>query len=181
MTKPKQEWRCQKCDCRAITIPRATPRSKICAWCAKELKQAGQRWCTAGRHGSADWASPSAAMCRACQRAANQAYRVAHRDEQLAANRAYHAAHRDELIAVSRAYYQAHRDELLEQKRVYYQERRELIKAKVRAYRHRRPAASIAKERARHQAKHHIYKANERAAAQRRKVALWRRMIGGVQ
>lgn len=44
MTKPKQPWACQRCTCTGLgTIPRATPRSKICAWCADELKRAGQR------------------------------------------------------------------------------------------------------------------------------------------
>jgi hypothetical protein len=170
MTKPKQPWCCQKCSGMGKIIPRATPRSKICSWCADELRKAGQRWCSNGRHGVAAgaWASSSAAMCRNCQHDRNQAYRQAHIDAALDYSRAYHAAHRDELIANSRAYYQAHRDELLEQKRVYYQERRELIKAKVRAHRPHIPEASREKERNRHRAKHQIYKLNEKLARARR-------------
>jgi hypothetical protein len=118
-------------------------------------------------------------MCRACQRAANQAYRAdpAHHDKAVAASRAYHAAHRDELIARNRAYYQAHRAELLEQKRTYYQEKRELIKAKVRAHRPHISAESRAKERNRQRAKHQIYKLNEKLAQRRR----WLASLRGAQ
>lgn len=43
MTKPKQPWQCQKCSGLGKIIPRATPRSTICAWCADELKKAGHK------------------------------------------------------------------------------------------------------------------------------------------
>lgn len=167
MTKPKQAWVCQRCGGRGVISPRATPRSKICAWCANELVRAGQKWCTTGRHASADWA-PDSKMCRACQKAHNQAYHAAHREEMLAYNRDWHAAHRDEMIARSRTYYQEHRQQLLDQKRVYYLARRELIKAKVRAHRQHIPQASREKARARHHAKHQIYKHNEKLARARR-------------
>jgi len=177
MTKPKTPWRCQRCTGLGIAIPRATPRSVLCAWCADELTKAGQRWCSAGRHGASDW-SPGGKMCRACQSAYNAAYRAAHHEEAIQYSRDYYAQHRDELNRYNRAYYQGHRDQLLDQKRAYYQKHRELIKAKVRAWRPHRPAASIERERERHRQKHHIYKAAERAAALRRKLTLWRRMIG---
>lgn len=171
MTKPKQPWCCQKCGGLGKIIPRATPRSKLCAWCAAELAKADQRWCSTGRHGSADWASPKATVCRDCQHAHNQQYRADHREEALAYSRAYQAAHRDELVAASRVYYQKNRDHLLDQKRVYYQEHRELIKAKVRARRRYRKPESIAREKARHHAKHQTYKHNEKLARARRFVA----------
>jgi hypothetical protein len=169
MTKPKTPWRCQKCGGLGKLIPRTTPRSKICAWCAEELKKAGQRWCTTGRHGSADW-TPGNAMCRACQAAYNAAYRAApaHHEKAIATSRAYHDAHRDELIVRNHAYYQAHRAELLEQKKVYYQEKRELIKAKVRAHRPHIPAWSREKARSRQRAKHQIYHHNHKLNQRRR-------------
>lgn len=173
MTKPKQQWRCQRCTSTGTISPRATPRSKICAWCADELRKAGQRWCTAGRHGvaSGDFASHRVAICRACQRDRNQAYRAEHHDEAIATSRAYHAAHRAESIERNRAYYAANRDRLLEQKRVYYQERRELIKAKVRAHRPHITQASREKARARHRAKHQIYHHNHKLNQRRRWLA----------
>lgn len=170
MTKPKQPWRCQKCDCAGVTIPRATPRSTICAWCADELRKAGQRWCSTGRHGSSDWTN-GATMCRDCQHDCNVAYRAAHLEKAIAYSCAYAAAHRDELIANSRAYYQANRDRLLEQKKVYYQQRRELLKAKARAHRRYRKPELIARERARQHAKHQIYKHNQKLARARRFIA----------
>jgi hypothetical protein len=169
VTKPKQPWRCQKCGGLGKLIPRATPRSKICAWCADELRKAGQKWCTTGRHGSADW-TPNAAMCRACQRAANQAYRADpdHHAKAIAVARAYHEAHRDELIARNRAYYEANRDQILSQKRVYYEEKRELLKAKARAHRPHIPAWSREKARNRQRAKHQIYHHNHKLSMRRR-------------
>jgi hypothetical protein len=160
VTKPKTPWCCQKCSGLGKIIPRATPRSKICAWCADELKNAGQKWCTTGRHGAplADW-TPNNAMCRACQKAYNAVYRAdeAHHEKAIAASRAYWQAHHAEAIAASRAYYQEKRAELLEKKRVYYQEKRELLKAKAKAHRPHIPAWSRAKMRARQRAKHQIY------------------------
>lgn len=168
MTKPKHTWRCQKCDCLGVQIPRAHPRSKICAWCAADLAAAGLRWCTKGRHASSDWPSNTAPMCRNCQRAANRARRDAHHEEALSYSRAYYAANREELNAAGRAYYAANREQLLEQKREYYRKKRELIKAKVRAHRPLRSQASREKERVRHKAKHQIYKHNEKLARARR-------------
>lgn len=173
MTKPRAPWRCQRCGGLGKISPRATPRSKICTWCAGELGKAGQRWCTAGRHGAAiaDFASQRVAMCRGCQHDRNQAYRQAHLDQAIAASRAYYAAHRDDLNAAGRAYYQAHREQLLEQKRQYYQQRRELIKAKVRAHRPHISSASHEKARQRHRARHQVYKHNEKLARARRFMA----------
>jgi hypothetical protein len=170
MTKPKQPWRCQKCGGLGKLIPRAAPRSKICAWCANDLAKAGQRWCSTGRHGVAEvgWASPLASMCRACQHERNQVWRAEHRDEAIAYSRAYWEAHREEMNAQSRAYYQANREQLLEQKKVYYQERRELIKAKAKAYRAHIPAASREKARNRHRTKHQIYHHNHKLNQRRR-------------
>lgn len=180
MTKPKQPWRCQKCDCLGVSIPRATPRSKLCRWCADELAAAGLRWCTKCRSGRApdDWSSPEAGWCRLCQRASNEQWRTAHRQEALEASRAYYAAHREEQRAYNKAYYQQKRAELLEQKRDYYRRNRERIIVRIRAYYPHRPQTSIERERQRQKQKRHIYKANERAAALRRKLAAWRRMIG---
>jgi hypothetical protein len=172
MTKPKQPWSCQKCGGLGKIIPRATPRSKICAWCADELRKAGQRWCTTGRHGSADW-TPNNVMCRACQAAYNAAYRAdpTHHEKAIATSRAYWEAHRDEAFRANHAYYQAHRAEILEQKKVYYQEKRELIKAKTRAHRPHIPAWSREKMRARQRAKHQIYWHNQKLAQRRRWLA----------
>jgi len=172
LTKPKQPWRCQKCGCTGLgTIPRANARSKICAWCADELAKAGQRWCTTGRHATANWASTTATMCRDCQKAQNQAYRALHREELIAASLDYHAAHRDEILAANKIRYQENRDHLLAQKKVYYQERRELIKAKVRAYRPKRPQASRERERERRRIKGPIYWQNAKLAQRRRWLA----------
>ncbi len=171
MTKPKTTWACQKCGGLGKIIPRAYPRSKICAWCADELKKAGQRWCSTGRHGArvADW-PPNNAMCRACQAAYNAAYRAdpAHHEKAIAVSRAYASAHREEMIANGRAYYQAHRAELLEQKKVYYQENCELLKAKVRARRPLIPAWSKEKMQRRNREKHAIYYQNHKLAQRRR-------------
>jgi len=169
MTKPKTAWRCQKCGGLGKIMGRAYPRSKICAWCADELAKAGQRWCSTGRHGSADW-TPHAAMCRDCQKAANLKHRAdAHnREKAIAVSRAYAEAHREERIAKSRAYYQAHRDELLAQKKVYYQERRELLKAKAKARRSHIPAWSREKARRRNREKHQVYYQNYKLAQRRR-------------
>lgn len=117
-------------------------------------------------------------MCRACQAAANAAYRAAHHEEAIQASRDYYAAHREQLITYNHAYYQAKRAQILEQKRAYYAERRETIKAQRRRYWPHRPVSSIEKERARHREKGHIYKANERAASLKRKLMTWRQMIG---
>ena len=176
MTKPKQPWCCQRCGVLGRSIPRASARSKLCAWCAKELRRTGQRWCSTGKHDARDWASPTAAMCRACQRAHNQAYRAAHREELTAASRRYHQEHREEHIAASRVYYQEHRADLLAQKRAYYQANAEAIKAKVRQRRRLGliSPASTAKERARHIAKRPIYKQNEKLARARRLLKLMR-------
>lgn len=175
MTKPKQPWCCQKCGGLGKIIPRATPRSKLCAWCDRDLKKAGQRWCTKGRHGvpRAAFASPAASMCQECQAATNRAYRAdpARHEQAIARSKAYHAAHRDEMNEAARAYYAANREQLLEQKRVYYQGRRELIKAKVRAYRPHIPAWSREKARARHRAKHQIYHHNHKLNQRRRWLA----------
>lgn len=172
MTKAKQPWRCQRCTAAGVTIPRATPRSKLCAWCADELAKKGQRWCPTGRHGSAAW-TPNNAMCRDCQAAYNAAYRAdpSHHAKALAASRAYWEAHHDDAIRANRAYYQAHRAEILEAKRTYYQERRELIKAKVRAHRPRIPAWSREKARRRNRAKHPICYLNHKLAQRRRWLA----------
>lgn len=169
MTKPKQPWRCQKCGGLGKLIPRAAPRSKLCAWCADELQKAGQRWCTTGRHGSADW-TKDAAMCRACQAAYNQAYRAdpAHREKALAANRAWHDAHHAEAIARNRAYYDANRQQILAQKRDYYQEKRDLLKAKARQHRPHIPAWSREKMRARQRAKGRVYYHNYKLKQRRR-------------
>jgi hypothetical protein len=172
VTKPKQPWRCQKCGGLGKIIPRAKERSKICAWCDDELRRAGQRWCTRGRHGSADW-TPGAAMCQTCQHDYNQAYRAdpAHHEKAIEESRAYHAAHYAERIAANRAYYQAHRAELLDKKRVYYQEKRELLKAKARAHRPHIPAWSREKARMRQRAKHQIYHHNHKLNQRRRWLA----------
>ena len=168
MTKPKQPWRCQRCSCTGLgTIPRAYPRSKLCAWCADELKKAGQRWCTTGRHGSADF-TPHGTMCRDCQEVYNQAYRAEHREKAIAVSRAYAETHRDELIAQRKEYYQAHREQLLAQKKVYYQEKRELLKAKAKAHRPHIPAWSREKMRARQRAKGAIYWQNYKLKQRRR-------------
>lgn len=176
MTKPKHPWQCQRCAARGMQIPRAAPRARICAWCARELRKLGQRWCSAGRHGTRDWAGPKAAMCRACQRAHNQAYRAAHREELLAASRTYYQQHREALNAANRAYYQQHRAALLDQKQAYYQANAEAIKARVRQRRRLGliSEASKARERARHMAKRAIYKANARRARARRLLKLLR-------
>lgn len=176
MTKPQHPWQCQKCEVRGVQIPRASSRSRICAWCEKDLRRLGQRWCSAGQHGASDWSGPKAPMCRACQRARNQAYRAAHRDELLAASRAYYQEHRDELNAAGRAYYQEHRAELLEQKHDYYQANAETIKAKVRERRRLgliNPASKL-RERARHIARRPLYKENARLAHARRLLKLLR-------
>ena len=172
MTKPKAPWRCQRCTSTGVLSPRATPRSKICAWCADELAKAGQRWCSTGRHGSADW-TPNNAMCRSCQAAYNAAYRAdeAHHAKAIAVSRAYAKAHREELIAANRVYYQANRQQLLEQKRVYYQERRELLKAKAKAHRPHIPTWSREKAKRRNRAKHQIYYQNHKLAQRRRWLA----------
>jgi len=177
MTKRKEPWSCQRCGGLGVLSLRATPRGTICQWCFDELARAGQRWCTAGRHGASDW-SPDGKMCRACQSERNASYHAAHHEQALQYSREYYATHRDELNAYNHAYYQAKRQQILEQKRTYYEKHRERIKARVRAYWPRRPAESIARARARHRQKQHIYKAAERAAAQRRKFAAWRRLIG---
>jgi hypothetical protein len=177
MTKRKTPWSCQCCTGLGITIPRATPRSVLCRWCADDLAAAGQRWCSKGRHGSSDW-PPNGRMCRACQSERNAAYHAAHREELNQYNRDQYAAHHEERIAANHAYYDANRQQLLEQKRAYYETHRETIKAKVRAHRPHRPLASIARERERQREKRDIYAANERAAALRRKLAAWRQMIG---
>jgi hypothetical protein len=180
MTKPKQPWRCQKCGNLGKIIPRAAPRSKICTWCDRDLKKAGQRWCTAGRHGAplSDW-TPNNAMCRACQAAYNAAYRaeIAHHEKAIAKSRAYYEAHHDDALRANHAYYRAHRTEILEAKRRYYQERRELLKAKARAHRPHIPAWSREKMKMRHRAKHQVYHHNHKLA-QRRK---WLESLRGSQ
>lgn len=180
MTKPKEPWQCQKCTARGVHIPRATPRSKLCAWCAKELQKEGQVWCNAGKHAvpAHEW-SEKARRCRACQTAYNQAYRQAHYEKAIAYSRAYHEAHGERLKLACRAYYQANREQLLNQKREYYQRNAETIKAKVRARRQRGlPPAEIAKMRARHRAKHHIYRANEKLNRARRFLQMIRPIRG---
>lgn len=151
MTKPKQEWRCQKCSCRAITIPRAAPRSKLCLWCAKELHAAGLRWCSKCRSGqpAAAWTTAKAGYCRTCQRAQNQHRRAEHYDAAIQYGRDYFEAHHDELLARNRADYREKREQRLAQKKAYYQQHAEEIKTKVRRYRPRRRPESIAKERRR--------------------------------
>ncbi len=178
MTKPTKPWRCQRCTILDITIPRDTPRSRLCRWCARELRERGLLWCSTGRH-----AQPPSAFtvtgrrhytCQACQAEKNRAWRAEHHEEALAYNVAYHAARRSEHIVRDRAYYREHREVLLQQKREYYRERAEAIKARVRAYRPKRPLSSIEKERQRHQEKRAEYAANERLARARRLLSLLR-------
>jgi len=171
VSEPKQPWHCQKCSCTGITIPRATPRSKICAWCAQELAKAGLRWCAKGRHASADWTPSNATMCRACQHAQNQAYRAAHRATLIAQSKAHWETHRAERMAASRAYYQEKRDQLLEKKRAYYRANRARIIAQTRTYRRTVSAAAREKARQRHRMKHAVYYQNYKLAQRRRWLA----------
>lgn len=179
MTKRKEPWRCAKCNCFGVTIPRPTPRSKICSWCVVELTKIGERWCNRCKAGRTldQFARPQARYCQICESVYNKAYRAEHREAMKAqAREAYHC-NRDERLAYNRQQYAEKREQYLAQKRVYYQQNREVLKAKSRFHRLRRPPESIVKERVRQQAKRPIYKANERINA---KLRLWRRVMGTV-
>jgi hypothetical protein len=89
MTKPTKQWHCQRCTCIGVIIPRDSARSRLCRWCADELRAAGLVWCSPGQHARPAEAFSAAGLraytCRECQTEQNRAWREAHREEALVA------------------------------------------------------------------------------------------------